>query len=536
MKTNNIFIAKYKNCILEKEEKLVCELLSSESKSSLNEMKLNKKLSNEDQKNYYINYHEVIAFFKDKLNIDLDNLDDNKVFSIIHETLKNAVIIIKSIDIQNRLANIVDIKINVSPQHFYITSTQYNNEDNLKYKFNNSNLYYLDNDKQYKFSFTINFSDTKNFIMYEDTLFVNLSLIINSDLEEVTLDSIDKTNIADIIEGFKNYLLDKKLYFSNLDVDNFCYSVLSNNFVILEGVSGIGKSRLPYEFATYLGLEEQKDDLLFLPISPSYTEPSDILGFYNINSNTYIESETRLVSFLLHASINKDKLHIIILDEMNLSSIEHYFAPFISVLEKTSDRFITLYSDSLEVKNKDKFPSKIELFDNIRIIGTINDDETSTNISQRLLDRALVLNLEVPTFKLNKKSNKNYITNISSLDLSLIESNMDTFEILNENELEFFDALNKVLRIVNKNVLVSYRTLNHIASYKALAEKIENSEYSLYFDLLVRDTILKKLFLNNLTYLNNQKFEELINFLENSKLSPFKYSINYIVEKIDKYE
>lgn len=533
---NNIFIAKYKNCTLDNDETLVCELLSAQSKDGLEDIKLNKKASVEDQKIYYINYDEVVDYFRDELRVDVDSLDDTKIFSTIHQMLKDSVLIIKSIDNINRRASLIDVVEGISPQNYFITSTLYNIDDDLKYKFSNSNLYYLDDNKQYKFSFSIDYDDIDNFLLYEDILFVNFNLILNSTLEESSFENMNETNINDFIEGFKCHLSNNDLYFSNLDVSNFCYSVLSANFVILEGVSGIGKSRLPYEFSTFLGLNEKNNDLLFLPISPSYTEPTDLLGFYNVNSNMYVESETKLVSFLIHASQNKDKLHIVILDEMNLSSIEHYFAPFISVLEKTDNRFIRLYSDSLNVLNKNDFPSQIELFDNVRFIGTINDDETSVDISQRLLDRSLILSLDTPVFKSCKCKKKPYAPERYLLDLKTINKLVNPFEELTEKELSFFDELNTVLKKVNKNVLVSYRTLNHIAKYKSLLEEKTDEEYEMYFDILIRETVIKKLFLNNVTYLKNHSFDDLLNFLTKSKLSTFNNSIEYIKEHIDEYE
>lgn len=113
---------------------------------------------------------------------------------------------------------------------------------------------------------------------------------------------------------------------------------------------------------------------------------------------------------------------------------------------------------------------------------------------------------------------------------------MNPFEELTEKELSFFDELNTVLKKVNKNVLVSYRTLNHIAKYKSLLEEKTDDEYEMYFDILIRETVIKKLFLNNVTYFKNHNFDDLLNFLTKSKLSTFNNSIEYIKEHIDEYE
>lgn len=74
------------------------------------------------------------------------------------------------------------------------------------------------------------------------------------------------------------------------------------------------------------------EELVWIPISPSYQEPHDLLGYLHPNG-TFIESETKLVRTLMKAKENPNQLYIIVFDEMNMSHIEHWFTPFLSVLE-----------------------------------------------------------------------------------------------------------------------------------------------------------------------------------------------------------
>lgn len=149
-----------------------------------------------------------------------------------------------------------------------------------------------------------------------------------------------------------------------------------------------------------------RSTVLFVPISPSYLEPEDVLGYIKPLQNNdkgynseFIESQTRLVSFLIDAQEHKDKIHLVIFDEMNLSQIEHWFAPFISLLEQDLDsRLLHLYSNNLSLINGDKFPSTINIGENVFFVGTVNIDETTKHISDRLLDRAIVINLAAPSF------------------------------------------------------------------------------------------------------------------------------------------
>ena len=75
-----------------------------------------------------------------------------------------------------------------------------------------------------------------------------------------------------------------------------------------------------------------REELVWIPISPSYQEPHDLLGYLHPNG-TFIESETKLVRALMKAKENQNQLYIIVFDEMNMSHIEHWFTPFLSVLQ-----------------------------------------------------------------------------------------------------------------------------------------------------------------------------------------------------------
>ena len=86
-----------------------------------------------------------------------------------------------------------------------------------------------------------------------------------------------------------------------------------------------------------LDTQEVNHTLLFMPVSPSFIEPDDVLGYLNPNNGLYIPADTGLVDFLINAQNNSDKMYMVIFDEMNLSQIEYWFSPFISVLEKDAD-------------------------------------------------------------------------------------------------------------------------------------------------------------------------------------------------------
>lgn len=201
------------------------------------------------------------------------------------------------------------------------------------------------------------------------------------------------------IKGLRQLTIDNGLQYKFEDLINFHISVKTNPLTILAGMSGTGKSRLALNYAKMLDLSEDNKNLLFMPISPSYTEPSDVLGYLNSMNGLYVPSETGLVQFLIHADQNPDQMHMVIFDEMNLSQVEYWFSPFISILEKDkNERILSLYDEDAHCINEKVYPSKIKIGENIIFVGTVNIDDTTKDFSNRLLDRTFVISLEKVNF------------------------------------------------------------------------------------------------------------------------------------------
>ena len=163
-------------------------------------------------------------------------------------------------------------------------------------------------------------------------------------------------------------------------------------------MSGTGKSQLAKLYGETMGLQ-YGNELLMIPVSPSYHEPNDILGYLNPTTGVYYESETGLVDLLLKAQESPEQMFMVIFDEMNLSQVEHWFSPFISLLEvEEKNRYLNLFNENSYCVNP-KYKSKIKIGDNVIFVGTVNFDETSKDFSDRLLDRTNVIVPTKMTFK-----------------------------------------------------------------------------------------------------------------------------------------
>jgi hypothetical protein len=300
--------------------------------------------------------------------------------------------------------------------------------------------------------------------------------------------------------AFREYMVAFNLVYEIKDIYNFHTCLRSSELTILAGMSGTGKTKLPLKYAEYFNMTEKDGTLLFVPVSPSFTEPSDLLGFYNPNSKSFVPSETGLTEFLIHADKNPKKMHMVIFDEMNLSPIEYYFASFLSVLEKDPDeRYLSLYSSLNECANKKDFPNRIHVGTNVLFVGTINLDETTKNLSDRLLDRSFVINLKRGTFtdlqvnqpKTKESNPARFHTDLITLMPGQDYSKFAYISKFDLRQLSFLDDVNKALGAIDSQKGVSYRCAKNIAIY--LENMPDEFDKKSAFDYAFKQTVMKKI-------------------------------------------
>ncbi len=159
------------------------------------------------------------------------------------------------------------------------------------------------------------------------------------------------------------------------------------HFAVLSGLSGTGKTRIALHYAMALtGAESDTGGPVeVIAVHPGWHDPGPLLGYVNPLTGGY--ARTEFLNFLLEAAAKPDETHVLILDEMNLSHPEQYFAPILSAME-IADGEIPLHRgdpDELGVPTGVAYPK------NLVIIGTVNMDETTMGISDKVLDRAFTL-------------------------------------------------------------------------------------------------------------------------------------------------
>lgn len=289
------------------------------------------------------------------------------------------------------------------------------------------------------------------------------------------------------------------LTFSKNLVLRFIASLTSKPFVILSGLSGSGKTKIAQSFVEWIC--ENETQYKIVPVGADWTNREPLLGYPNgLNPDEYITPDSGVLHLLLEASKeqNQRKPYFIILDEMNLSHVERYFADFLSIMESKdtvklytgSDRSST---DGLDITQQIDWPK------NVFIIGTVNIDETTYMFSPKVLDRANVIEFRITEEEIAAFLNNPGIPDLSKLSkqganmaenflaIAAISDTDKNEELTNKLNL-FFSELKKV------GAEFGYRTASEImqlvAKLKALEPTIENN---VCLDIAIMQKLLPKL-------------------------------------------
>jgi 5-methylcytosine-specific restriction protein B len=223
---------------------------------------------------------------------------------------------------------------------------------------------------------------------------------------------------------------------------------------------------------------ENDEQYCIVPVGADWTNREPLLGFPNaLIENDYKKDEYGVLKLIIEANANSDKPYFLILDEMNLSHVERYFADFLSVMESKSK--ISLHSGN---EDWNSVPSEIGFPKNLFIIGTVNIDETTYMFSPKVLDRANVIE-----FRVTKEEMENYLQSNSVINLDNLEglgANMagSFVEIAKDDSLEASDTeeLNKSLmsffsELKKTGAEFGYISASEILRFAAVVNKIETT-------------------------------------------------------------
>lgn len=230
---------------------------------------------------------------------------------------------------------------------------------------------------------------------------------------QITFPRKDIADLPSFVSYIQGRMIDSKtdkgeptsFYYDNKTIRIFLAGLHMSPISILQGISGTGKTSLPREFAKALiaddnyrgiSLDDKSPNASYriCAIQSGWRDNMDLMGYYNSFDKKYKETDFFKALYLANLPKYRNTLFFIILDEMNLSRPEHYFADFLSLLEQSEDeRYIAINNTPTEALPEGIVGGKLRIPKNVRFIGTANHDETTLEFAPKTYDRSNLMDM-----------------------------------------------------------------------------------------------------------------------------------------------
>lgn len=358
--------------------------------------------------------------------------------------------------------------------------------------------------------------------LQSDSRFVKLTQVdkdyeISS--EFTVMQSSDMVNLPELIDRFIKYSASQlHLYYTKEIIARFFAGMATSKVLILEGISGTGKTSLPYAMGKFFNKETS-----IISVQPSWRDRAELLGYLNEFTKKF--NETDFLKAVYQAGYS-DKPNFIVLDEMNLARIEYYFAEFLSVMEMPNvhEWKIDLVPASEPSDPKLLINGKLFINQNTWFIGTANKDDSTFTITDKVYDRATPI-------VINNKA--------ELIDCDYTNNVQMTFDYLDElfkkaqaeitMSTKVMDSFKKVDEYIQQNFKIAFgnRIMKQIKLFVPVYVACGFTEVQ-GLDYMLANKILRKFESLNLSFLHNE-LDGLIELLD--KLfgkNSFKVSIEYI--------
>ncbi len=196
-------------------------------------------------------------------------------------------------------------------------------------------------------------------------------------------------SLEDLCKDIRNFACSRShLYYELKIIRLLIAGLASTKLILLQGISGTGKTSLPYMLGKYF-----QNDATIASVQPSWRDRTELFGFFNEFTKKF--NETEVLKRIYEASYNDD-INVIILDEMNIARVEYYFAEMLSILEmpNPNEWRIDLVPSSWPSDPAHLQDGKLQIPQNVWYIGTANNDDSTFAVSDKVYDRAMVINLD----------------------------------------------------------------------------------------------------------------------------------------------
>ena len=202
------------------------------------------------------------------------------------------------------------------------------------------------------------------------------------------VDYHNQFTLEELVELFRNFAASKlKLYYKTEMIRLFISALASTKLIILQGISGTGKTSLAYAWGKFL-----KHDSCIASVQPSWRDRTELFGYFNEFTKKFNETEVLKEMYMAGYT---DDIYTVILDEMNISRVEYYFAEMLSILEMPNkdEWIVEIVPSGWDTDPVRLVDGKLRIPPNVWYIGTINNDDSTFMVTDKVYDRAMPIDI-----------------------------------------------------------------------------------------------------------------------------------------------
>ena len=337
-----------------------------------------------------------------------------------------------------------------------------------------------------------------------DIRFSKLALIDEEFANYKNKDYGNSFSLPELCENFRNFAASRLgLYYKIEMMRIFVAALASTKLVILQGISGTGKTSLAYAWGKFM-----KHDSCIASVQPSWRDRTDMFGYFNEFTKKF--NETEMLKEMYHAGYC-DEIFTVILDEMNLSRVEYYFAEMLSILEMPNrdEWVIELVPNSWKTDPKHIKGGKIQVPANMWYIGTINNDDSTFAVTDKVYDRAMPIDINdkgTPFEPIDTPAQDINFSYLDGLFKSAIQDNPISQETL--DKIELMD--NYVIQ--HFRIAFGNRIVSHMKKFVPVYVACGGDEIA-GVDYFIAKKILRKFEQLNIAYIRDE-LNPYVNFLD----------------------
>ena len=310
-------------------------------------------------------------------------------------------------------------------------------------------------------------------------------------------------SLEELCENFRNFAASKlKLYYTIDMMRLFISALASTKLVILQGISGTGKTSLAYAWGKFL-----KHDSCVASVQPSWRDRTELFGYFNEFTKKFNETD---VLKEMYVAGYTDDVYTIILDEMNISRVEYYFAEMLSILEMPNqdEWVIELVPNSWKSDPKRIKGGKLKIPANMWYIGTINNDDSTFMVTDKVYDRAMPIDIND-----KGKAFRPVDTDAQNINYSYLDNLFNTAMEEHQVSQETLDKIEKMDDYVIQHFRIAFgnRIVAHMKKFVPVYVACGGEEIA-GVDYFIAKKILRKFEQLNIAYIRDE-IDPFIEFL-----------------------